>query len=364
MEKLHKEILGLMGKIDIDCRDEKDTIIIDLAGQLDVYNSHDVSLLIDAYRERGFHKFILNLQKVTYLDSSTISVFIQCYQTLKDEGRFVLAGLHGAPKEVFEMAIKNTLVIKLEKHATKDIHDSHTNGDLTVIWRDWDKILEKYKHYHSDDIFRLRLGWRKNFSYTDYWQCISMPEDIDVCTKIWRDLVGDIPCYSIDSYNQSVMYYLQNFDKFNNNFRAARDIPVNDIEMKKHFSGSVLSGGNELLLYQIPNMIKRYYYRSNPSTLITLTDKMKHIKSDFLNTIIKSDFQTQRMDIIRKLFLPKYLKNDDRNTMAFSIEGRYPLLDHELIELCLSFSSNTLYSRGWTKYHLRLGLNGDRKCVV
>ena len=35
------------------------------------------------------------------------------------------------------MAIKNTLVIKLEKHATKDIHDSHTNGDLTVIWRDW-----------------------------------------------------------------------------------------------------------------------------------------------------------------------------------------------------------------------------------
>ena len=33
MEKLHKEILGLMGKIDIDCREEKDTIIIDLAGQ-------------------------------------------------------------------------------------------------------------------------------------------------------------------------------------------------------------------------------------------------------------------------------------------------------------------------------------------
>ena len=104
MEKVHKEILGLMGKIDIDCRDEKDTIIIDLSGQLDVYNSHDITLLVDAYRERGFHKFILNLEKVTYLDSSTISVFIHCYQTLKDEGRFVLAGLHGAPKEVFEQA--------------------------------------------------------------------------------------------------------------------------------------------------------------------------------------------------------------------------------------------------------------------
>ena len=33
MEKVHKEILGLMGKIDFDCREEKVTIIIDLAGQ-------------------------------------------------------------------------------------------------------------------------------------------------------------------------------------------------------------------------------------------------------------------------------------------------------------------------------------------
>ena len=41
------------------------------------------------------------------------------------------------------MAIKNTSVRKLEKYATKDIHDSHTNGDLTVIWRDWDNIIKK-----------------------------------------------------------------------------------------------------------------------------------------------------------------------------------------------------------------------------
>ena len=32
--------------------------------------------------------------------------------------------------------------IKLEKHDTKDIVDQHVNGSLTVIWRDWDKIIE------------------------------------------------------------------------------------------------------------------------------------------------------------------------------------------------------------------------------
>ena len=35
--------------------------------------------------------------------------------------------------------IKHT---KLEKHETKDIIDQHVNGSLTVIWRDWDKIIE------------------------------------------------------------------------------------------------------------------------------------------------------------------------------------------------------------------------------
>ncbi|MBI5859515.1 MAG: WxcM-like domain-containing protein [Nitrosarchaeum sp.] len=33
-------------------------------------------------------------------------------------------------------------MIKLEKHPTKDIHDQHVNGSLTVIWRDWDSIMK------------------------------------------------------------------------------------------------------------------------------------------------------------------------------------------------------------------------------
>ena len=56
------------------------------------------------------------------------------------------------------------------------------------------------------------------------------------------------------------------------------------------------------------------------------------------------------------MYLPRLLKWDDRNWMAFSIEGRCPFLDHELIELCLSFAPEILYHRGWTKWPLRYGL--------
>ena len=40
------------------------------------------------------------------------------------------------------MENKNFSVWDLERHQTKDITDSHINGDLTVIWRDWDNIIK------------------------------------------------------------------------------------------------------------------------------------------------------------------------------------------------------------------------------
>jgi len=35
----------------------------------------------------------------------------------------------------------NFHIIDLEKHDTKDIINGHVNGNLTVIWRDWDEII-------------------------------------------------------------------------------------------------------------------------------------------------------------------------------------------------------------------------------
>ena len=32
----------------------------------------------------------------------------------------------------------------LEKHETKSVIDSHVNGSLTVIWRDWDEIIKSH----------------------------------------------------------------------------------------------------------------------------------------------------------------------------------------------------------------------------
>ena len=43
-------------------------------------------------------------------------------------------------------------IIKLEKHNTKDIQDQHVNGSLTVIWRDWDQIIESHKMVYVSSV--------------------------------------------------------------------------------------------------------------------------------------------------------------------------------------------------------------------
>ena len=37
---------------------------------------------------------------------------------------------------------RDEFAIDLEVHQTKDIQDEHVNGELTVVWRDWDKIVK------------------------------------------------------------------------------------------------------------------------------------------------------------------------------------------------------------------------------
>ena len=40
------------------------------------------------------------------------------------------------------MTNQNFSILDLETHQTKDIEDSHINGELTVIWRNWDNIIK------------------------------------------------------------------------------------------------------------------------------------------------------------------------------------------------------------------------------
>ena len=48
-------------------------------------------------------------------------------------------------------------IYTLEKHQTQDINDSHVNGELTVLWRDWDKIINIPKMIYVNTIEPLAI---------------------------------------------------------------------------------------------------------------------------------------------------------------------------------------------------------------
>jgi asparagine synthase (glutamine-hydrolysing) len=126
------------------------------------------------------------------------------------------------------------------------------------------------------------------------------------------------------------------------------------------FARSVLPGGNPELVRQVPVMFGRYRARRSAAAALEneSTESTETSVAERLEHVFSMTEQQRRVYEIRRMYLPRLLKWDDRNFMAFGVEGRYPFLDHRLIELALSFAPETLYSRGWIKEPLRRGLSG------
>ena len=66
-------------------------------------------------------------------------------------------------------------IINLEKHQTRDTNDSHINGELTVIWRDWDDIFPKHpKMIYVNSVNPGEIkGPHLHKNRTTYFYCVS-----------------------------------------------------------------------------------------------------------------------------------------------------------------------------------------------
>ena len=64
-------------------------------------------------------------------------------------------------------------VFQLENHETKDVLDSHVNGGLTVIWRNWDKIINNPEMIYLNSVNPGEIkGPHKHKKRTSYFFCI------------------------------------------------------------------------------------------------------------------------------------------------------------------------------------------------
>ena len=86
-------------------------------------------------------------------------------------------------------------IIRLEKHDTRDINDSQVNGELTVIWRDWDKIINVPKMVYVNSVNPKQVkGPHLHENRTTYFYCID-----GKIVLIIQDKKGDFHEIELDS---------------------------------------------------------------------------------------------------------------------------------------------------------------------
>ncbi|MFN2399749.1 MAG: asparagine synthase (glutamine-hydrolyzing) [Gemmatimonadaceae bacterium] len=67
----------------------------------------------------------------------------------------------------------------------------------------------------------------------------------------------------------------------------------------------------------------------------------------------RSSFDRYIAQVFTRFSIPHLTHYDDRNAMAFSVEGRMPFLDYRIVELLFSVADDALFANGMTKRLLR-----------
>ena len=71
-----------------------------------------------------------------------------------------------------------------------------------------------------------------------------------------------------------------------------------------------------------------------------------------------ADLESVLLDSVTRSPLPLYLRVEDRNSMAHSVEARVPFLDHRLVELVFSLGPQWKLNGPWNKFVLREAMKG------
>ena len=90
--------------MELKIRKSGESYIIDVNGEMDLYNSYRLKELVMRMLEKKVERFIINLENVDYIDSSGIGALIYICSTIKKMNlKLVITNIHGSVKKVIEL---------------------------------------------------------------------------------------------------------------------------------------------------------------------------------------------------------------------------------------------------------------------
>lgn len=90
--------------MELKIRKNGDAYIIDVNGEMDLYNSYKLKELVMKMIEKSVKTFVINLEQVDYIDSSGIGALIYICSTIKKQNmKLAISNVHGSVKKVIEL---------------------------------------------------------------------------------------------------------------------------------------------------------------------------------------------------------------------------------------------------------------------
>ncbi len=90
--------------MELKIRKNGDAYIVDVTGEMDLYNSYKLKELIVKMIEKSVKIFIINMEQVDYIDSSGIGALIYICSTVKKQNlKLAISNIHGSVKKVIEL---------------------------------------------------------------------------------------------------------------------------------------------------------------------------------------------------------------------------------------------------------------------
>jgi anti-sigma B factor antagonist len=90
--------------MELKIRKNEDIYIIDVLGEMDLYNSYKLKELLMKMIEKKIEKYIINMDEVEYIDSSGIGALIYITSTIKKMNLHLsITNVHGSVKKVIEL---------------------------------------------------------------------------------------------------------------------------------------------------------------------------------------------------------------------------------------------------------------------
>lgn len=85
-------------------RESNSVAILDISGEIDLYNAPEIKVIISQLIEAKKFNVIVNLDKVSYIDSSGIGALISSFSNLKkNQGSLKIINVYSSVKKVFEL---------------------------------------------------------------------------------------------------------------------------------------------------------------------------------------------------------------------------------------------------------------------